>query len=268
MTEVPPDHVRAQSFGAWAREYDRYRPSYPPRLFDVISASLALPEHPRVADIGAGTGKAALAMAARGWPVTAVDPGDAMLDVLRARAQAQSVDVDAKAATAEATGLPDAAFELVTAAEAYHWFDAPRAIREFARILVPGGGLACFWNVRDASASRLVADYHELAAMVGSDHAGQGRPGPRDRTRDEILANGDFEEPRFEQVPHPVPMTGREFIGLAFTTSHVRTAPEQTQRRFRRALEALLRGHGIGPDDGLTVPYVIDCWTARRRTDG
>ena len=65
--------LRARSFDAWALDYDRYRPTYPQQLFDVIAQRLALPADPRVADLGSGTGKAARQMARRGWQVTAVD---------------------------------------------------------------------------------------------------------------------------------------------------------------------------------------------------
>lgn len=69
MTAAVP---RGRSFDAWADEYDRYRPTYPDALFALIARELRLPAEPRVADLGAGTGRASIAMAARGWRVTAV----------------------------------------------------------------------------------------------------------------------------------------------------------------------------------------------------
>ena len=61
---------RSRSFDAWASEYERYRPGYPDALFEHIAQRLGLPEQAQVADLGAGTGKAARAMARRGWRVT------------------------------------------------------------------------------------------------------------------------------------------------------------------------------------------------------
>lgn len=266
MSGPVPRAMRARSFDAWAADYDRYRPSYPAALFDLIADRLALPERPRVADIGAGTGKASMAMAARGWQVTAVEPGEPMLAVLRERAAAAGRSIETVVGSAEATTLPSATFDLATAAEAYHWFDAPRALREIARILRGGGGLACFWNVRDVDASPLLAGYDELAQIVGAEPADLARPGPREQTRHEILETGCFEEPSFEQVRHAVEMSGEEFIGLAFTKSHVRTSSRSVQARFRRELKALLERHGVARSTPISVPYVVDCWIARRTT--
>src|SRR6186997_3166380 len=87
---------RSRSFDAWALEYDRYRPTYPQALFDHIAQRLSLPADARVADLGAGTGKAARQMARRGWHVTAIEPGQGMLDVLRARAELDGLDIDTR----------------------------------------------------------------------------------------------------------------------------------------------------------------------------
>ncbi|HET6820883.1 MAG TPA: class I SAM-dependent methyltransferase, partial [Candidatus Limnocylindria bacterium] len=80
------DVSRARSFDAWAGDYDRFRPGYPDALFEMIASELPLPRIPHVVDLGAGTGRASLAMAGLGWRVTAVEPGKPMLDVLRGRA--------------------------------------------------------------------------------------------------------------------------------------------------------------------------------------
>lgn len=262
MTGPVPRAVRARSFDAWAADYDRYRPSYPPALFDLVAERLHLPKRPVVVDLGAGTGKATLAMIRRGWQVTAVEPGEPMLAILRRQAADARLDVTTLQATAEETGLPSAAFDLATAGEAYHWFEAPRALAEIGRLLHPGGGLACFWNDRDVGTSAVLSDYDELAWTVGE---GTSAAPAREEASTQIMASRAFEEPTFEQVRHEVAMTGEEFIGLAFTKSRVRTADPSVQDRFRTELETVLRRHGIERTTRFGVPYVIDCWMARRR---
>ena len=85
------DPARARGFDAWAGDYDRYRPTYPDELFEAIAQRLPIPRQPHVVDLGAGTGRASLAMAELGWRVTAVEPGRPMLDVLRGRAANQGL---------------------------------------------------------------------------------------------------------------------------------------------------------------------------------
>ena len=156
------DTAMARGFDAWADEYDRFRPGYPDEVFAAIEANLDLPGRPLVVDLGAGTGRASLAMAARGWRVTAVEPGKAMLELLRSRASDEGLIVSTIQANAEATGLDPASVDLVTAAQAFHWFAREEAMAEISRILRPSGGLAIFWNVRDSARSPFLAEYAEL----------------------------------------------------------------------------------------------------------
>jgi len=261
---IAPASVRARAFDAWAVDYERFRPGYPAALFDAIAARLGLPRDASVVDLGTGTGKVARAAAARGWVVTAVDPGEPMLAVLRERAAAEGVAIDVVQAAAEDTGLAAASFDAALAGEAYHWFDAPAALAEMARIVRPGGGIAFFWNVGDKADSPIVAGERDLVAEYGIDGSDVRRPGPLPETREAIRAAGAFDEPEFIQVPHVVGMSRAEYVGLAQTKSHLRTAPADLQERYGRAFAAMLAGLGIGPSDRFEVPYVVDCWIAKR----
>jgi SAM-dependent methyltransferase len=215
-------------------------------------------------DLAAGTGKVSRALAALGWRVTAVEPGRRMIEVLRRTASAEGFDVEAIEATAEDTGLEDARFDVATAGEAWHWFDGPRALAEVARIVRPDGGFAFFWNVVDEAGSELVAAERQLVAEYGVSGGEIRLPGPRPETAAMVRDAGAFEEAAFIQVPHQVPMTGAEYVGFARTKSHLRTAPPELQERYLRAFDDMLRAHGVGPTDRIEVPFIVDCWLARR----
>ena len=255
---------RSRSFDAWARDYDRYRPSYPDSLFDHIAQAARLPLEPTVADLGAGTGKAALAMARRSWRVTAVEPGGAMLDVLVAHALEEELPVDPRLASAEDTGLPDASVDLVTAAQAFHWFDHDRAVPEMARIVRPGGGVAVFWNVAAGDRSDfLAANFDLLARFVPEEHLDRRHPEDETETREKLSAGGWFEVDQRVQLPHSVTMTRDDFIALTFTSSNVRmfvTAADEL--RLRSELAELLREHA--PNGRIEVPYDVDVFVGRR----
>jgi SAM-dependent methyltransferase len=266
-TEATP---LGRSFDAWADAYDRYRPTYPPMLFERIAARLSLPSRPLVADLGAGTGRASLAMAELGWRVTAVEPGRAMLDVLRARATDAGLVVATVQATAEATGLDPASVDLAIAAQAFHWFDSAGAVQEMARIVRPGGGLAVFWNVRDEDRSPFVRDYHTLLeTYVGSADTGRylqaGRASGRERTQRALRDARGFADAQLTEVHHALPMTPEEFEGMAFTASYLRAMDPERQARFRRELAELMARHDLQPERRFLVPYRVDLWTAVRR---
>ncbi|HEX2221347.1 MAG TPA: class I SAM-dependent methyltransferase [Candidatus Limnocylindria bacterium] len=265
---VDATRARARSFDAWAPDYERYRPGYPPALFALVAARLSLPDRPRVVDLGAGTGKATIAMAERGWSVTAVEPGGPMLAVLRRRAAERGLPVATVEAAAERTGLPHASFDLATAAQAFHWFEPRAALREMARIVRRGGGIAAFWNVRDEERSAFVADYHGLLdARFGTADTGRylasGRPVGHERTRRALEDSAHFGGVERVEVRHEVEVTVEQFAGMAFTASYVRAAPSAEQGRFRQELAGLFARHGLA-GRRFTIPYRVDVWIARR----
>lgn len=261
-----PDEMqrRSRSFDAWALDYDRYRPSYPDALFDHIAERLALGPEPVVADLGAGTGKATLAMARRGWHVTAVEPGQPMLDALAARAARDGLQVETRQAEAEANGLPDASVDLVTVAQAFHWFDKPRALAEMARIVRPGGGVAVFWNARADDRSRFLAAYTDLVARyVPEEHVDRREKRRESTAPEDLAAGGWFVVDDRVEIVHEVPMTHEEFVGYAFTASYIRlflTADSAPQ--LRAELADLLAEHA--PGGSVTVPYDVDLYIGRR----
>lgn len=125
-------------FNRMAHVYDA-RPPYPAALVEAVSA---LAPGRRIADLGAGIGHLALPLAERGFEVVAVDPAEAMLEVLRGSAQARKLTVTTLHAMAEALPFEAARFDLVLIADALHFIDHERAATEIRRVLAPRGALA------------------------------------------------------------------------------------------------------------------------------
>src|SRR5205823_2563402 len=133
-----------------AETYARYRPSYPEVALDFIMNHCALRNGSLVIDMGCGTGISSRLFAQRGIRVIGVDPNADM----RARAAAEPLPPGIPVPTycdgrAEATGLPSGQADVVLAAQAFHWFDPDKALREFHRLLKPGGWTVLLWNERD-----------------------------------------------------------------------------------------------------------------------
>jgi len=128
-------------FGRTAADYVRYRAGFPALLFDELAARDVAPAGLRVLDLGTGTGTLARGFAARGAQVVALDPAEALLAEGKALAEAAGLDISFRRGRAEATGLADAAFDLVSAGQCWHWFDRGAAAGEARRLLKPGGRL-------------------------------------------------------------------------------------------------------------------------------
>ena len=141
------DEVAAKGFGAGAASYEAARPGYPDEAVATLAEQLGIGSGTRVLDLAAGTGKFTALLVPTGAVVIAVEPVREMGDELRSAV----AGVEVLEGTAEAIPLPDASVDAVTVAQAFHWFDAPNALDEIARVLHPGGGLAMIWNRRDES---------------------------------------------------------------------------------------------------------------------
>ena len=124
-------------FSTGSALYERARPGYSDESVDHLVDRLGIVPGSRVLDIAAGTGKLTRELVARGASVVASEPSASMREVF-ATAVPGTAQVGA---TAEALPIADRSFDAVTVAQAFHWFDAPVALAEIARVLRPGGGL-------------------------------------------------------------------------------------------------------------------------------
>jgi SAM-dependent methyltransferase len=126
-------------FGEAVDDYDAYRPGYPEQLVDdVIAAAGPGP----ALEIGAGTGKASAAFAARGLDLTCLEPDPRMAAMLRRNLP----DVPIVTEQFE-TWTPDRQYGLLYSAQAWHWIDPERRTELAYNALAPGGLVALFWNV-------------------------------------------------------------------------------------------------------------------------
>ena len=159
-----------QRFSDRVADYVRWRPSYPGGVIDALNKAGLLRPESMVTDIGSGTGIFSALLVPHCARVFAVEPNAPMRAAAEAQLGAQK-NFTSVAGTAEATTLPDASVDLVVAAQAFHWFDAPRARREFARILRPGGRVALVWNERLTDTTPFLADYESLLRRRATDYA-------------------------------------------------------------------------------------------------
>ncbi len=132
---------------AKAADYAASRPNYPGALFDALRDRGALSDGAVIVDIGAGTGLLTREMLRRGHAVTAVEPNAAMRATADAQLSSHS-SYRSIAATAEATTLTDHSIDLITVAQAFHWFDVATVRSEWLRILKPSGQVVLIWNTR------------------------------------------------------------------------------------------------------------------------
>jgi ubiquinone/menaquinone biosynthesis C-methylase UbiE len=159
-------------FSDRVENYVRYRPGYPPEVLDLLRAECGLRPSHIVADIASGTGVFTRLLLENGNSVFAVEPNAAMREMGIRQLESLSAGdrLASVAGTAEETTLKSASVDFVTAAQAAHWFDLPRARAEFARILRPGGWCVLIWNERHTASTPFLQDYEQLLLTYGTDY--------------------------------------------------------------------------------------------------
>jgi len=162
-------------------DYVRYRPEYPEELLRTLEEEAGLAAASVVADVGSGTGISARLLLRSGATVYGVEPNESMRRAAEALLGTEE-RFHSVAGTAEDTTLADASVDLVTAGQAFHWFDRTRFRAEAGRILRPGGRVALFWNRRRTDASPFLRAYEQLLRRYGTDYAevDHARLGPDD----------------------------------------------------------------------------------------
>lgn len=249
-----PDDRRerhAATFGRAADRYARSRPGYPDAAVDWLVADART-----VCDLGAGTGKLTRALVDRGLAVRAVDPSPEMLDQLRAAVP----EAEAVVGRAEATGLPDAAVDLVVAAQSWHWVDPAPAVAEMARVLRPDGVLALVWNLRETSTDFAA----ELATVLGGgDDTGFSHTDPS------TVAGSPFAPGEFFEATWTHRLTAGLLVDLVASRSYVIDLDEDARTRLLDRVDRLARTHPATRESGIVeIPYRTRCWRHRLRTEG
>jgi SAM-dependent methyltransferase len=241
--------VRGLSFGGVADAYERSRPGYPVDAVRWLAGETPLD----VVDLGAGTGKLTRLLAAQGHRVIAVEPIPEML----AQLEAAVPGVTALAGSAEAIPVGDASCDVVTVAQAFHWFDQPVALREIVRVLRPGGRLALVWNTRDDSEA-WVAELTDT--IIGRSEFRDGGVDALVSIIDESRLYGPVEQRSFE---HAQPLRRDDLVELVRSRSQCAVLPEDERQPVLDHAGELFDTYAT--DGLLAMPYVTECFRAARR---
>ena len=202
-------------------------------------------------DLAAGTGKLTRQLAALGARVVAVEP----LDEMRAHLEAAVPGARALAGRAEDIPLPDGSVDAVTVAQAFHWFDAPRALGEIHRVLRPAGTLALIWNGRDPS--------DPLQAAVDAEIRPHRRRAGLQQSLDpraELMRGRLFSRVDERRFPHVQTIERDRYVDRVASTSVVAALPE----RERRALLERVRGLASQRPGPVELRYVTEVYVADR----
>lgn len=132
-------------FNKVADLYDKYRPNYPNELITDIVKKCKLDPDAIIADIGAGTGILTRKLLEQRKKIIAIEPDDDMREILVDNFRDNN-NLKIMATSAEDTKIPSNTIDLITVAQAFHWFAIEEFRKECERILKPQGNIFILWN--------------------------------------------------------------------------------------------------------------------------
>ena len=248
-------------FTGLACDYAKFRPGYAPAVADAVVRFVGKDASSiDAADIGAGTGIWTRALAERGLhSVVAVEPNDDMRS--EGIASSAGTGVTFSKGTAEATGLPDHSFDLVSMASSLHWADFDRACDEFQRILRQGGLFVALWNPRLIEVNPLLVEIEAEIARLMPDirRVSSGRSGLTERLNDLLRGRRNFTDILYLEGRHTISQTPEQYIGAwrSVNDLQVQLGPGLF-RQFLVSVERRTAGM-----TAIDTTYLTRAWAAR-----
>lgn len=228
--------------------YDEVRPDYPREAIEYFVRTFGLDATTTVVDLGAGSGIFTRQIRHVVGHVTAIEPSASMRQTFRAT----TPEIDVLDGTDVSIPLLNSAVDVVFVAQAFHWFDRPRALVEIHRVLRPGGGLGLIWNERDES----VPWVRELGeAMRWPEY----QPYEVGRDFSEDILSGPFQDVERAHFSHVQYLSKEQLRRRVLTTSYVSVMDESERREILSDVEVVVRSL----PEALSLPYDTDVYRAR-----
>lgn len=240
-----------QRFAGRVESYRRFRPRYPAEIANLLRRECGLRDESVVVDVAAGTGLLTEICLAAGLRIIAIEPNSEMRAVC-AELERSYPKLRCAAGTAEDTGLPAHSAELITVAQAMHWFNLERARSEFQRVLKSGGWCAVVYNNRRVGGDPFHDAYEELLLEFGTDYLSVQQQHVSDERLSKFFAPAEMKRAVFANSQA---LTLEGFEGRVFSSSYIPRPGHANYPRMQAELQRLFDRH---QENGLvTIRY--DC---------
>lgn len=245
--------MNTNKFDSKGNVYSKARPNYPDALFSYLIAERVVNKNTIAADIGSGTGIFTIALSKFVNSVFAVEPNDDMR--IKAEEKYKTIaNITSINSTAEKTSLAASSVDLVTVAQAFHWFDRELFKKECKRILKLGGKVVLVWNDRD-SENEIIKDNFAVNRKYCENFKGSSNG--IDFSKDAFT---DFFCGEFELVEfcNNLIYTREDFIARNLSSSY---APKENDLIYDDYIKAVAEVFDKHQTNGtVNYPYITRCY--------
>lgn len=239
-----------KKFTGKADIYSKYRPHYPKEYINYLVSYNNLTSNNTVADIGSGTGILTEQLLEKDLKVIAVEPNDDMRSIAEKRLKNHPKFVSIKG-IAENTGLRSKSVDLITVAQAFHWFDKVKFKNECIRILKPNLNVALVWNSRDSSSQMILENVEICKNLCPSFNDFSGGIEETPEEFEQFFRDGKYEYRTFQ---NDLEYNLDDFLGRNLSASYAPKSTDSNYKEFIKELTELFMKHS--KDNKIILPNV------------
>lgn len=241
------DRTNAVTGFADGARYQSARPGYPVAAVAHMVEALCIADARRVVDVAAGTGLFTRELIPFARELIAVEPSEGM----RLEFERQELHVPILQGTAESLPFEDHSIDVITVAQAFHWFDYEKATAEFARVLSRTGHLGLVWNERDESVEW-------VAALTRAMQWDVKRPFDAATDYATVLADGGFRSIDRRGFRHAQLVDRAMLERRVLSTSYIAVMTHEAQQRILDDVAEVVQDF----DDYFEIPYLTTTYCA------
>lgn len=235
-------------FSNRVEDYVKFRPSYPEEMINFLF-EIGITTNSTVCDIGSGTGILSELLLERNVKVMGVEPNDEMRNYSKILLNKYSNFIPILG-SAEETGISDNSIDIITSAQAFHWFDRKKCQKEFRRILKKNGKVFLIWNRRDNSTSLLKA-YEDIQKTYGINYDKFNHQDIDDEEISEFLNNC-----KKKQFNNSQKLDWEGFLGRALSASYTPKPDHYQYKNFEKSMRSIYKDNE--KNGCVEVNYITD----------
>lgn len=255
-------HKESEMFNQAAEYYDKYRPGYPQEIIDSLISVTGITEDSDLLEIGCGSGKATEQLVGNGFNILGIDPGEDLVRI--GNEQFKNENVNFVKGRFEEYDFGQKRFDVVYAAQSFHWVPQPIGYKKCADVLKDTGYLSLFWNMYVLNDNDTDKELLEISKRYGgiADFVTETEYERRiDSIVSRIVDSNLFETPTVIRKLWQQNYTVDEFYGFALTGNRfMQNSDDDKQKAYNDIVTLAEKNNGI-----IKRPYLCVLYIAKKK---